>query len=93
MVSGSGVTKLEQSYLDHCQWSAWNDGFQIFAPMNVTNVVVHVESVQMAQTFDVLVWTDTVLNVLIVATTEHRIVDKDSVNGIIVVGLDDGILQ
>ncbi len=80
-------------YLDHSQRRTGNDRLQVLPPVNVPNVVVHVEAEEVTQAFHIFKRVDAVLNVLVVAAAEDRVVDEDAVNGVVVVRRYDRLLQ
>ena len=95
MADKKNCTKIKFSilYLDHSQRRTGNDRLQVLAAVNVPYVVVHVEAEEMTETFHIFKRVDAVLNVLVVATAEDRVVDEDAVDRVVVICRYDRLLQ
>lgn len=57
------------------------------------DVLIHVEDVSVTEALDIFTYVDDLLEVLILAVVEDRVVDDDSVNVRVVVGRENGLFD
>jgi hypothetical protein len=94
-VGQDGVIDVEVlEDLDVGQRSAGQDGLLALGlAVQEADVLVHVKDVPVAQAFDVLGHIDDLLQVLVLAVVEDRIVDDDAVDVVVGVGGQDGFFD
>lgn len=97
-IGEDGVVDLEVfQRFDNRQWGAREDGlFEIGRGVEEANVVVHVEEVGVAETFNILGEGDSLLDVAVLMALvggPDGVVDEDTVDFGVVVGGDDGLLE
>lgn len=55
--------------------------------------MIHVETIEMTEALHIFQWVHTVLNVLVVTTAKHWIVDQNTMNCFVIISFDNRILQ
>jgi hypothetical protein len=95
-VREDGVVDLEifQNF-DYGEWRAGENRLLGFLLIEKSDILIHVEEIVVAESFDIFCGIDKVLNVTVLpgGSRENRVVNDNTVDGLVGIGIDDFLLD